>query len=85
MKNNDMMILAAAAAIAWWLIKPKGGAAGRAAPSDAGAELGAAGAEPYTTQVAEWNGWRYYSNGAGIGPDGKIYYQGNAVDGAVLR
>lgn len=40
-----------------------------------GAQAGAAGAPRLT---AEWDGWKYYSDGTVIGPDG-TYYQGEQV------
>jgi hypothetical protein len=47
-----------------------------------GATGGTSGLGGGATLIQETNGWKYYSDGTAIGPDGTYYYQGQAVTGA---
>jgi hypothetical protein len=59
---------------------PNAGATGGAS-TGAGASTGGAPGSNGATLIQETNGWRYYSDGTAIGPDGTYYYQGQAVTG----
>lgn len=67
MNKNDLMLLASVAGGVYLLYKFLNGGldfTGAIAPSTSGATL-----------TREYNGWKYYSDGTVIGPDG-TYYQG---------
>lgn len=69
MKANQetYMMLGLGVAIAYFATKPKKATAATKPP---GAQQIAAG---------ETNGWKYFTDGTAIGPDGKYYYQGDLV------
>lgn len=67
MRKEDVMILGLAALVAWALVK-------KAAPAMAAGGGGSQG----ETLIMEWNGWRYYSGGTVIGPDGSYYAKDNS-------
>lgn len=78
MKTSDLLILAAAAGLAWWLISS----------GSATAKVGAGDTATGATLIREWAGWRYYSDGTVIGPDGSYYYRGDLVyspDAVLMR
>lgn len=70
MKTEDL-ILIAAAAFAWWAYtqwKSSGTTGATTSTNKYGATL-----------VREWAGWKYYSDGTAIGPDGAYYLHGQLV------
>ena len=69
MKNESLLILAGAAAAAFLLLKSRP----KAAPSAA-----AAGA-PAEVFGESRNGWRYFTDGTAIAPDGRYYKNGELV------
>ncbi|WP_317205568.1 hypothetical protein [Janthinobacterium sp.] len=70
MKNESMMLLAVAVAISLYMVKK----AKAATPSTT--------APTRTTEIipnGDANGWRYFSDGTAIGPDGVYYKGGNVI------
>lgn len=69
MKTEDLILIAAAAFAIWAFRQWKGGAT----TTDQSANKYGA------TLVREWAGWKYYSDGTAIGPDGAYYLHGQLV------
>jgi hypothetical protein len=69
MKTEDL-ILIAAAAFAWWAYKQwqSSGTTGATTSNKYGA-----------TMVAEWAGWKYYSDGTATDPSGRYFKDGVLV------
>lgn len=78
MKQTDILILLVAAGAAWFLLKSKTSNAntvnnlGTAINGISEIFTGASSGKP-------GSGWRYFSNGVSIGPDGTYYQNGDVV------
>lgn len=79
MKQTDMIVLGLAGVAVYMIVKGKGGNplaslfAALPAPSAGTTEIFDSRGLPHA------NGWRYYSDGTSIGPDGKYYLNGQLV------
>ena len=73
MKKQDLFLMLATAAGLWLALKAVTAKAGPRAPA-----ISKAG-QQYTSIVAEDSGWKYYSDGTAIGPDGDYYSMGKKV------
>lgn len=67
MRSNDLIVLGLAALAAYAIVA-------RANPNGRASVTTGGGASGYATLLQEWNGWRYFSDGTAISPEG-AYYQ----------
>ncbi|MRR51282.1 MAG: hypothetical protein EG825_10265 [Rhodocyclaceae bacterium] len=69
MHNKEILILAALGVGLFYLMNK----------ARAGGVKGAAQTGTGTSFIREWQGWRYYTDGTVIGPDGTYYKDGNPI------
>ena len=81
MKQNDIIVLALAGVAVFMVLQAtKAKTAAPARPGGTGTGSTSGTTEIYNAQGLPFdNGWRYYSDGTSIGPDGSYYFGGQKV------